>query len=173
LVGEEFEESKFMRALSESQRKVVRVILFSSASFGGLMLVMLGLYSLGFYYGKWLIIWEIGDSEKILSTFFCFVIGGASVSQMTPILKNIAEAKVAAASLFRLMERSKTLVEPANGAVINDIESISFRDVTFRYSKLGDEEENAVMSKIVPIDEEAESPEYAKVETEEKVDPTP
>jgi hypothetical protein len=47
-----------------------------------------------------------------MATFFCFLIGGASVSQITPIFKNIAEGKVAAGSLYHLVGREKTLIEP-------------------------------------------------------------
>jgi hypothetical protein len=38
-----------------------------------------------------------------MSTFFCFLIGGATVSQISPIMKNIAEGKVAAGSLYYLL----------------------------------------------------------------------
>jgi hypothetical protein len=54
-----------------------------------------------------------------MSTFFCFLIGGASISQLSPVMKNIAEGKVAAKSLYHLLERKKTLIEPETGVTIN------------------------------------------------------
>ena len=77
-------------------------------------LIFLGLYSFGFWFGKQLIIWHPDKYQApvIISTFFCFLVGGASVGQISPILKNIAEGKVAAAQLYALMNRNKTLIEP-------------------------------------------------------------
>lgn len=74
--------------------------------------VFLGLYSFGFWYGKQLIIWspEIYTAPIVISTFFCFLIGGASVGQISPLLKNIAEGQVAAGKLYYLVNRKKTLI---------------------------------------------------------------
>jgi hypothetical protein len=75
-------------------------------SLAGMMLIFLGLYSFGFWYGKQLLIWDFGyDAPTVISTFFCFLIGGASVGQISPIMKNIAEGKVAAGSLYELIGR--------------------------------------------------------------------
>ena len=77
----------------------------SSASLGLMTLIFLGLYSFGFWYGKQLIIWFPANYQAptVISTFFCFLVGGASVGQISPILKNIAEGKVAATKLFALI----------------------------------------------------------------------
>lgn len=83
------------------------------------MLIFLGLYSFGFWYAKNLVIWNLGDAATVIATFFCFMIGGSSVGQISPIMKNIAEAKVAAANLYDLMEREKTLIEPESGTKVN------------------------------------------------------
>lgn len=79
----------------------------SSGFFGIMTLIFLGLYSFGFWYGKQLIIWFPLDYQAptVISTFFCFLIGGASVGQISPIMKNIAEGKVAATKLYTLVER--------------------------------------------------------------------
>jgi hypothetical protein len=80
-------------------------------------IIFLGLYSFGFWYGKQLIIWfpETYNAPLVMSTFFCFLIGGASVGQISPLLKNIAEGKVAAGKLYYLINRKKTLIEPEPG----------------------------------------------------------
>jgi hypothetical protein len=74
-------------------------------------IIFLGLYSFGFWYGKQLILWfpEDYNAPLVISTFFCFLIGGASVGQISPLLKNIAEGKVAAGKLYYLVSRQKTL----------------------------------------------------------------
>lgn len=102
------------------------------------MLIFLGLYSFGFWYGKQLILWFPEDytAPIVMSTFFCFLIGGASVGQVSPFMKNIAEGKVAAAKLYHLISREKTLVEPEPGIQVNQIDLISFKNVTFKYNKV-------------------------------------
>jgi hypothetical protein len=64
--------------------------------------IFLGIYSLGFWYGKILILDDPirYNSANIIATFFCFVIGGSSIGQISPVMKNIADGKVAAAKLF-------------------------------------------------------------------------
>lgn len=86
-------------------------------------LIFLGLYSFGFWYGKQLIIWYPlqYSAPTVISTFFCFLIGGASVGQISPLLKNIAEGKVAAGKLYYLIDRKRTLVEPEPGVQINGV----------------------------------------------------
>ena len=52
LVGEAFEHSRFMKALSKGQDTVIKYTLFSAVSFGVMNLIFLSIYSLGFFYGK-------------------------------------------------------------------------------------------------------------------------
>lgn len=76
-----------------------------------MMFFFLGIYSFGFWFSKYLIISnEKYDSTVIMGTLFCFLLGGGSIGQISPILKNIAEAKVSAAKLYYLIDREKTLI---------------------------------------------------------------
>jgi hypothetical protein len=61
-------------------------------------------------------LWNL-DSGKysaadIVGTFFCVVNGGSSFGQISPILKNLAEGKVAFGEMMTLINRKKTLIEP-------------------------------------------------------------
>lgn len=106
LVGEIFEHNRFIKALSKDQSSVTKYSFISAMSFGIMNLIFLCLYSFGFWYGKQILIWfPEYTASTIISTFFCFLIGGASVGQISPILKNIAEGKVAGAKLFSLLKR--------------------------------------------------------------------
>lgn len=69
-------------------------------SLGFMICVFLGCYGLGFWYGKVLIITRGIDVANVLSTFFCIIIGGSSIGQMAPSMKNIALGKAAIAKLF-------------------------------------------------------------------------
>lgn len=138
MVSEKFESNRFIQALSKSQSKVIKYTFMSSGSFGAMNLIFLGLYSFGFWYGKQLIIWYPADYQAptVISTFFCFLIGGASIGQISPVMKNIAEGKVAASKLYSLVDRVKTLDESLTGMKLDTIDMISLKNVSFRYEKV-------------------------------------
>jgi hypothetical protein len=54
------------------------------------MLIFLGLYSGGFYFAKILVIDFGYQSTVVVGTFFCFIIGGSSVGQISPLAKVFA-----------------------------------------------------------------------------------
>lgn len=85
-----------MRTLSDSKKYTV----YTGMSLGFMICVFLGCYGLGFWYGKVLIITQGIDVANVLSTFFCIIIGGSSIGQMAPSMKNIALGKAAIAKLF-------------------------------------------------------------------------
>jgi hypothetical protein len=64
-------------------------MLVGAISLAFVMLIFLGVYSLGFWFSKWLVIHRDRDSGVVVGTFFCFIIGGSSIGQISPILKNI------------------------------------------------------------------------------------
>jgi hypothetical protein len=64
------------------------------------MLMFLGLYSFGFWIAKILVIEYGYQSKVVVGTFFCFIIGGSSVGQISPLAKSFAEGKVAVSKLY-------------------------------------------------------------------------
>lgn len=92
--------------------KAIKYTLIASASLGVTLLIFLGVYSLGFWYGKMLIIWHplTYDAPTVIGTFFCFIIGGSSIGQIAPILKSFVEGKIAAGDFYYLINRKKTLI---------------------------------------------------------------
>lgn len=104
---------------------------------GFVILIFLGVYSLGFWFSKWLIINRERTAEVVIGTFFCFIIGGSSIGQISPIVKNITEGRVAVSKLYDLMERKKTLNEQVkDGKKIKTLKSIEFINVDFSYKKV-------------------------------------
>jgi len=97
--------------------------------------VFFSCYGLGFWYGKIIILNDGAKISDVVSTFFCVVMGGASIGQAAPILKNIALGRAALAKMFELIDRVPTLVEPVNGVKVERINSVSFRKVEFEYPK--------------------------------------
>ena len=69
----------------------------AGGAIGFMILVFLSTYALGFWYGKKLIVDHTEyDISTVISCFFCIVMGGASLGQAAPALKNIASAKSSA-----------------------------------------------------------------------------
>lgn len=66
----------------------------------------------------------------------CFLMGGVSIGQISPFLKNIADGRVAASKVYGLISRQKTLAYPENGVQIKEIDSIVFKNVDFKYRKI-------------------------------------
>lgn len=66
-----------------------------------IIFIFLSIYAFGFWYGKKLIVDNIDtgkyNAADILSTFFCFIVGGSSIGQISPFFKNIAEGRVSMA----------------------------------------------------------------------------
>jgi hypothetical protein len=86
----------FESNLKEGIAKSIKYNFYRALGNGGIILIFLSMYSFGFWYGKKLIIENDGyNIGVILSAFFCFVIGGSSVGQISPFFKNIADGRVA------------------------------------------------------------------------------
>jgi ABC-type multidrug transport system fused ATPase/permease subunit len=137
LVGEAYEERLFLQSLDKGSQKTKSLMFFGAISLSFVMLIFLGVYSLGFWFAKWLVINKDYDAGVVVGTFFCFIIGGSSIGQISPVLKNVMEGRVAVQKLYDLMERKKTLNEKVEkGQKIKSVESIEFSGVTFGYRKV-------------------------------------
>lgn len=127
----------FIESLDKGSKKTKSLMLVGAISLSFVMLIFLGVYSLGFWFAKWLVINKGYEAGLVVGTFFCFIIGGSSIGQISPILKNVMEGRVAVQVLYDLMERKKTLNEKVeNGHKIKAVESIEFSGVTFGYRKV-------------------------------------
>lgn len=93
----------FLESLNKGKSKSKKLMLISAISLSFVMLIFLGVYSLGFWFSKWLIINSNADAGVVLGTFFCFIIGGSSIGQISPVIKNITEGRVAVQKLYDLM----------------------------------------------------------------------
>ena len=91
----------FQTALNDGKAKVLKYNLYQALGQGLIIFIFISIYSFGFWYGKKLIIDNIDNGKynvgTILSTFFCFLVGGSSVGQISPFFKNIADGRVSMA----------------------------------------------------------------------------
>lgn len=79
----------FLKSLDKGRSKTQKLMLVGAVSLSFVMFIFLGVYSLGFWFSKWLIVNANADPGVVLGTFFCFIIGGSSIGQISPVLKNI------------------------------------------------------------------------------------
>lgn len=135
LVGEDYEIAKYTQRLQRTLKDSRKYTMFMAMSIGIMIMIFLGCYGLGFWYGKIIIIDYKYTIADVISCFFCIIMGGASIGQIAPSLKNIALGKAALAKMFELIDRVPTLVEPKDGAKLERIDSISFKKVEFEYPK--------------------------------------
>lgn len=135
LVGEDYEINKYTNLLQKTLTDSRKYTFFMAISIGIMIMIFLGCYSLGFWYGK-VIILDYGSTiADVISTFFCIIMGGASIGQIAPSLKNIALGKAALAKLFELVDREPTLKEPIDGIKVDRINSIKLQQIDFAYPK--------------------------------------
>jgi len=99
------------------------------------MTIFISIYAFGFWYGKKIILDNPGyyNISIVLSTLFCFLVGGSSIGQISPFFKNIADGRVAMADFLYILNRKKTLVEPVNGIKLKKFKNIELKDVDFSY----------------------------------------
>jgi len=90
---------------------------------GVLFFAMLASYSLGFWYGSLCVegtssclngnsgdkLYTAGD---VLIIFFCILMAGFNLSQLTPALKKITEGISAATRIFKILDREPMIKSP-------------------------------------------------------------
>ena len=80
--------------MSIGKDKSLRYIIYASIFIGSFTLVQFGIYSIGMWLGKEVLLWNLGNGRytaaDIVGTLFCFASGGAGLGVITPILKNLA-----------------------------------------------------------------------------------
>ncbi len=127
----------FVKSLDKGLSKGKKLMFIGAVSLSFVMFIFLGVYALGFWFSKWLIVHENADPAVVVGTFFCFIIGGSSIGQISPVIKNITEGRVAVQTLYDLIERKKSLNEQVkDGKKLKTINSIKFKGVNFAYKKV-------------------------------------
>ena len=89
---------------------------------------MLASYSLGFWFGSRCILntencpagvaRQEYDAGDVITVFFCVIIPGFNLSQLTPAYKKIAEGRQAAARIYEVIDRKPKITNPPNGIKI-------------------------------------------------------
>jgi ATP-binding cassette subfamily B (MDR/TAP) protein 1 len=114
---------------------------------GTLFFSILASYSLGFWYGSECVQGTTGcppsvnggkvyTAGNVLIVFFSILMSGFNLSQLTPAIKKIAEGRVAAVRIFKLIDRQPLIRNAPNPVIPQDFKGVfKFEDVTFAYPK--------------------------------------
>ena len=102
---------------------------------GVLFFAMLASYALGFWFGSHCVEgtsvcppeWNKGNkytAGDVLIVFFSILMAGFNLSQLAPSMKKISEGRVAAARIFKILDREPEIKSPINGKVLNDFKGV-------------------------------------------------
>ncbi|CAN6445538.1 unnamed protein product [Victoria cruziana] len=113
----------------------IRQGLISGLGFGFSFFVLFSAYALSFYAGARLV--ESGKTtfDKVFRVFFALTMTAIGVSQTSALAPDSSKAKVAAASIFSVLDR-KSKIDPSNeaGTTLPSVKGeIEFQHVSFKY----------------------------------------
>jgi ATP-binding cassette subfamily B (MDR/TAP) protein 1 len=111
---------------------------FWNGIFAGLAGFVLNLaFAIAIYYGVLLVRTDCENynAGKIMQSFFCMMTGSMGLGQALPYLKDLAEARGAAAKVYDLIDKVSSIdILTSKGKQLNNIQgNIEFKDVVFSY----------------------------------------
>lgn len=114
---------------------------------GCLFFSILSSYALGFWYGSLCVEGASGCSPDlnggskysagdVLIVFFSVLMAGFNLSQLTPAIRKVAEGKIAAARIFKIIDRVPLIKSPEGAIIPQSFKGkFEFINVTFAYPK--------------------------------------
>lgn len=147
LNGEPFEALNYQETLKNVTKNSAKHGALLGLGLGVLFFSILVSYALGFWYGSTCV--EGTDScpphlnggnkytaGDVLTVFFSVLMGGFNLTQLTPAFKKIAEGRVAAVRIFKVIDREPLIQCPKNGQIPKNFRGVfKFEGVSFAYPK--------------------------------------
>lgn len=101
--------------MHEATKNAIKYAIYSGMGIAGLFFVDIASYALGFWYGSRCVI-EASNCSRDVSNqdysagdvvvvFFSVVMGGFTLTQLTPSFKKITQGRQAGARIFQLIDR--------------------------------------------------------------------
>ena len=143
LGGEEKELNAYRAALTAVKRAVIKYGIYSAFAFGAIYFCNALGYCIGFWVGGVFVgqkrinpvTGEIYNVGEVLTVFLAVVNGGACISQISPAMKAIAQAKVAGGKILAVINRKSEIDhESKKGEKLDSVTGqLEFKDVYFNY----------------------------------------
>ncbi|CAJ0645863.1 8190_t:CDS:10 [Entrophospora sp. SA101] len=114
LTREETFKNKFIEALEEPHKIAIRGSILVGFGFGASQGFVYFIWSLAFWYGSRLIISGEYTTQSMLRVLFVVIFSSVAVGQMSSFAPNTANAKVAAISIFEIIDRKSKIDATGN-----------------------------------------------------------
>ncbi|RIA92860.1 P-glyco protein [Glomus cerebriforme] len=123
------------KSISEPHKIAIRGTIIASAGFGISQAMMFFFYALAFWYGSQLVKNQEYSVVKMFNVLFAIAFSASSLGQISTFSPNVSKAKIAALSIFEILDRKPNTSPPDS---INDrptpvTGSSKFTDVHFSY----------------------------------------
>ncbi|KAL4646916.1 multidrug resistance protein 1-like isoform X1 [Arapaima gigas] len=152
--GQQKAAEKYEVNLEDAKRLGVKKAITTSVSLGLTQFVIFGTYALAFWYGTKLSVDEPENYSigRVLTVFFCVMIGAFSLGQGAPNLESIAKARGAAYEIYNTIDSPRPIDSSSKeghkpDSVKGDIE---FRNVHFSYPSRKDIQILKGVSLVIP-----------------------
>ncbi|EGF83631.1 hypothetical protein BATDEDRAFT_15754 [Batrachochytrium dendrobatidis JAM81] len=100
---------RFLEQIKVPHRMSVQGAFVAAFGFAFSQAIMLWAWSLSFYYGSRLIVWGMYDSQTVFRVIFATIFTAMSAGQITQHTPDAAKAKLAAISIFKLLDRESKI----------------------------------------------------------------
>ncbi|GET00767.1 multidrug resistance protein 1 [Rhizophagus clarus] len=109
LTREETFKAMYIEAIKEPHKIAIKGAILSSLGFGGSQGSLYFIWSLAFWYGGQLVMSGEYTVQTMLRVLFAVVFSAMAVGQMSTFAPNTAKAKVAAISIFEILDRKPAI----------------------------------------------------------------
>ncbi|KAJ3207855.1 Multidrug resistance protein 1 [Clydaea vesicula] len=111
-------ESEFLKqyyaAIELPHQNAIKGAVLSSFAFGFSQGSIFLIYALAFYYGSRIILWDIRGAEDVMKVMFSVIFTAMAAGQAANFAPNVAKAKLAAISVFDMVDRTSRIDPTTN-----------------------------------------------------------
>ncbi|KAI3917156.1 hypothetical protein MKX01_003605, partial [Papaver californicum] len=133
-VGESRALKAYSSALRISQKIGYKTGFAKGMGLGATYFVVFCCYALLLWYGGYLVRHDYTNGGLAISTMFAVMIGGIGLAQSAPSISAFANAKVAAAKIFRVIDHNPSIRKNESGLELNSVTGhIELKNVVFSY----------------------------------------
>ncbi|KAI3957312.1 hypothetical protein MKW98_003033 [Papaver atlanticum] len=133
-VGESRTLKAYSSALRISQKIGYKTGFAKGMGLGATYFVVFCCYALLLWYGGYLVRHDYTNGGLAISTMFAVMIGGIGLAQSAPSISAFANAKVAAAKIFNVIDHNPSIRKNESGLELNSVSGhIELKNVEFSY----------------------------------------
>ena len=130
--GQDRETERYDRALGQAEAQGIKKSFVQGAFMGYIWLVVFIAFAASFYIGANVLNYEAG---RLITVFFCILIGSMNLSQAAPNLEAVSIARTAANPVYKIISRPSR-IDPADhsGRTLRNVKgNFEFHNVSFYY----------------------------------------